>query len=402
MKLSHNGNFSIAEGAFKGTLDSLGAYECPEWFKDAKFGIWSHWGPQSAAMYGDWYARKIYLEGSDEYRYHCRKYGHPSQFGYKDLIPLWKAEKFDPHKLMKLFRDAGAQYFVAQAMHHDNFDNFNSTFQPRFNSVHMGPKRDIVGEWKEAAASLGLKFGLSEHLAGSPGFMHAAKGCDTKGKYKGVPYDGNLPEYFDLYFDETNVDMAWEKSWFCTKEEFYWQTCTSFGDWFYNLRDRYKTWFEVMEMLVDNVSKNGNLLINVPQLPDGTLDEECEWMLQKLASWMKINGEGIFGTRPFRTSGEGEARFVRKSQYDDGAVAWQPGDVRYTQKGGIVYAFLMRWPGDMAILRSLPYGKERVRSVELLGAGALSFSQTGAGLIARLPDGEPSDFVSCLKLTLEE
>ncbi|WP_455620414.1 alpha-L-fucosidase [Eisenbergiella sp.] len=483
MRLKTDGSFEICKGKFSGTLESLGAYECPEWFQEAKLGIWSHWGPQSVPMYGDWYARKMYLEGSDEYRFHCRKYGHPSQFGYKDVINLWKAERFEPEKLMKLYKEAGAGYFVAQAMHHDNFDNFNSVFQPRFNSVKMGPCRDIVGEWKSAAEKNGLKFGLSEHLAGSPGFLHAAKGCDRTGKYKGIPYDGNLEEFYDLYYDETNVDMAWEKNWFCTKEEFYrhwflrmkdavdkyapdlvytdgpipcgkyglelvahlynsnmernggknlavytqkntelpmrnaavldiecareenvtsyyWQTDTSFGDWSYNLRDTYKTWNEVIEMLIDIVSKNGNLLINVPQRPDGTIDEECEWMLTKMAEWMKINKEGIYGTHPFRVSGEGTSEYRRHSRYDQNAVSWQAGDVRYTCRDNYIYAYLMRWPGKLAILSSIPYGKEVIKKAELLGYGEVSYYQTGAGMLAELPDCPPSEFVSCLKLTV--
>lgn len=483
MNLKTDGSLEINSGKFEGTLESLGEYECPQWFQDVKLGIWSHWGPQSVPMYGDWYARKMYLEGSDEYRYHCRKYGHPSQFGYKDIIQLWKAEHFEPQKLMKLYKDAGAGYFVSQAMHHDNFDNFDSTFQPRFNSVRMGPTRDIVGEWKKAAGKYGMKFGLSEHLAGSPGFLLTAKGCDRNGKYRGVPYDGNINEYFDLYYDETNVDMAWEKSWFCSKEEFhrhwflrmkdaidkyepdlvytdgpipcgkygldivahlyngsmarnggqnlavytqknpdprmrkaavldiecareenvtsyYWQTDTSLGDWFYNLRDTYKTWNEVIEMLIDIVSKNGNLLINVPQRPDGTLDEECEWILKKMAEWMQINKEGILGTRPFRVSGEGTSEYIRHTKYDQKAISWQEGDVRYTCRDNYIYAYLMRWPGKLMILSSIPYGKEKVKKVELLGGKEISFRQTGAGLLAELPDSPPCEYIACLKLTL--
>lgn len=485
MRLKTDGNFEIQQGAYEATWESLAEYRCPEWFKNAKFGIWSHWGPQSVPRYGDWYARKMYLEGSDEYRYHCRVYGHPSKFGYKDIIKLWKAEKFDAEHLMKLFKDAGAKYFVAQAMHHDNFDNFDSEFQPRFNSVHMGPEKDIVGEWKKAAEKYGMKFGLSEHLAGSPGFMLASKGCDKEGKYKGIPYDGTQEEYYDLYYDETNTDMAWEKNWFCTKEEFYkhwflrmkdaidkydpdlvytdgpipceeygrkivahlynkslqknqgvneavytqknteefmrkaavldiecsreenitpyyWQTDTGVGDWFYNLRDKYKTWNEIIEMLIDIVSKNGNLLITIPQLPDGTLDEECEWILKQIAKWMKINGEGIFETRPFRVSGEGKTSYARTHSYDQDALPWSSEDIRFTAKDHNVYAFLMRWPGDLAIVRSIPYGKEPVTKVELLGYGPVNYRQTQAGLLVDLPAAAPSELINCLKITVEE
>lgn len=498
MKLRIDGDFSIQKGPFSNTLESLtSGFRCPEWFKDAKIGFWSHWGPQSVPMYGDWYARRMYLEGDPVYYYHWRKYGHPSKFGYKDLLPLWKAERFDPEALTDLFYRAGARYMVAQAVHHDNFDNFDSTYQPNFNSVNMGPHRDIVGEWKQAAEARGMHFGISEHLAGSPGFFLAAKGCDSEGPYRGIPYDGCLPEFSELYYDETNTDMQWEKNWFCSKEEFhkhfflrmkdaidkykpdlyytdgpvpcgqygidlithlynanaalhngenqavfcqkdktpsvfplgildiersqedkktdyYWQSDTSIGDWFYNLRDVYKPWNTIVEMIIDVVSKNGNVLLACPQLPDGQLDEECTWILEQIAGWMDINGEGIFATRPWRTCGEGPTQFEHKGHIDENptewqpanadesAVAWKAGDIRFTQKGDALYAFQMRWPGKNAIIRSLPLGQEEVQSVELLGVnGTLPFEQTGAGLVVTLPDGAPCKDLSCLKIMLK-
>lgn len=130
----------IKKGPFEPTLESLRSFTCPQWFRNAKFGIWSHWGPQSVPMYGDWYARNMYIQGSDQYRYHWRTYGHPSKFGYKDICKLWKAENFDPDELMALFVEAGARYFVGQAMHHDNFDNFDSAHNP-WNSTKVGPMK---------------------------------------------------------------------------------------------------------------------------------------------------------------------------------------------------------------------------------------------------------------------
>ena len=156
---------TIAKGPFEATYESLRQFECPQWFRDAKLGIWSHWGPQAVPMFGDWYARNIYVEGSDQYRHHLRMYGHPSKVGYKDLAPLWQAENFDPDGLMKLFVKAGAKYFFGQAMHHDNFDNFDSAHN-RWNSVKVGPKRDIVGLWRVAARGLWVPFCLSVHGGG--------------------------------------------------------------------------------------------------------------------------------------------------------------------------------------------------------------------------------------------
>ena len=154
----------IAPGPFRATRDSLKEYRVPEWFRDAKFGIWAHWGPQSAPEYGDWYARNMYIQGHKQYKYHVGKYGHPTKFGFKDVIPTWKAERFDPDYLMGLYKKAGARYFVSMGVHHDNFDLWNSKLN-RWNAVNMGPKKDIVGAFKKAAQKQGLRFGVSEHLA---------------------------------------------------------------------------------------------------------------------------------------------------------------------------------------------------------------------------------------------
>lgn len=183
---------------FQPTFESLRAHECPKWFQDAKFGIWSHWGPQSVPMCGDWYARNMYIQGSPQYNYHVRHYGHPSKFGYKDICKLWKAENFDPEGLMELYHRAGARYFVAQAMHHDNFFNYESQVN-RFNSVNIGPGKDICSLWKAAADKYQMPFGLTEHLGASFSWWYVNKCSDSYGPYKGVPYDGNDPEYQDFY-----------------------------------------------------------------------------------------------------------------------------------------------------------------------------------------------------------
>ncbi|MBR4776079.1 MAG: alpha-L-fucosidase, partial [Lachnospiraceae bacterium] len=185
---------------FEATFESLRNYKCPEWFRDVKFGIWSHWGPQSVPECGDWYARNMYIQGTDQYEYHLRTYGHPSKFGYKDICALWKAEKFDPDALMEKYYNAGARYFVAQASHHDHFFNFDSDYN-RFNSTKVGPHKDICGLWKAAAKKYNMPFGMTEHLGASFAWWRSNKGCDTYGPYKGVPYDGNDPEYRDFYHD---------------------------------------------------------------------------------------------------------------------------------------------------------------------------------------------------------
>lgn len=466
-------SLAISDGPFAPTWESLRQFQCPDWFRDAKLAFWSHWGPQSVPMYGDWYARHLYVEGHDQYRHHWRVYGHPSKVGYKDIIPLWKAEKFDPEGLMQLFVDAGAHYFLGQAMHHDNFDNFDSTYN-RWNSVNFGPKKDIVGLWRAAAKAHNLPFGLSEHLGASFNWFAVNKSSDKSGPYAGVPYDGNDPAFADLYYE--NQGYALEKDgqwlwytdnapfaahWFARLKdvidryqpdllytdggvpfgdiglrliahlynssaaqhgtnravythkdanpevyrvgvldiergqrdeiaEYPWQTDTSVGDWFYNVRDVYKTPTQVLEMLVDIVSKNGNLALNIPQRPDGTIDDECEFLLKQMAAWMKPNGEGIFGSRPWEVAGEG-ASAAQGGAFNEAAVAWSDTDFRFTRKGDTLYAYQMRWPeSGRSVLHTLASGKaRRVAGVRLLGYGDVAFAQTADGLTLTLPEWTP-------------
>lgn len=184
--------FKIADGPFDPNWESLRAgYKCPEWFRDAKFGIFAHWGPQSVPEEDDWYARNMYIEGSGAYKFHCKHYGHPSEFGYKDVIKLWRAEKWDPEGLVSFYKRIGAKYIMATAAHHDNFDLWNSKHSP-WNSVRVGPKKDVIGIWAKTARRHGLRFGVSYHV--SPGrvwreFMPGWYGSDKHGPKAGVPYD---------------------------------------------------------------------------------------------------------------------------------------------------------------------------------------------------------------------
>jgi alpha-L-fucosidase len=449
--------FPIAHGPFEPTVESLSQFQCPEWFRDAKFGVWCHWGPQCVPMLGDWYARSMYIEGSDQYRYHCRKYGHPSQFGYKDIVKLWKAEKFDPAALMDLFVESGAKYFVGQAMHHDNFDNFDSKWN-EWNSTKVGPMRDICAEFQREAKRHGLPFGLTEHLAASYTWFQVNHGADKTGPYAGVPYDGANPQWQSLYRDNDSENL--DDSWYTRNEKYHrdwlrrmtdviekfapdlfysdgdmpfhdygfhmvahlyntsaahnggvnnavynfkqqsggihhldataditkigvldyergiaetaspdpWQDDTSIGDWFYDVRARYKSAQEIIDTLVDAVSKNGNLLINVAQRPDGTLDDEIVFTLKQIGAWIKDNGQGVYGTRPWRISAQGPTR-LKGGAFQEGSVAFQAEDFRFTQKGETVYAFQMRESGDgRAVVRALGriYGPE-IKRVTVCG-----------------------------------
>jgi alpha-L-fucosidase len=190
--LIHAGTGPIAAGPFAPTWDSLEKYQTPDWFRNAKFGIWAHWGPQCAAEHGDWYARGLYEEGSEHYRYHVEKYGHPSKFGFKDVIHQWKAERWDPDALLALYKKAGARYFMALANHHDNLDLYKSRYQPEWNSTKVGPGKDLIKGWSRAARANGMRFGVSVHAAHAWTWYEMAQGADKKGPYAGIPYDGNL------------------------------------------------------------------------------------------------------------------------------------------------------------------------------------------------------------------
>jgi alpha-L-fucosidase len=181
----------MKDGRFRPTWESLGQYEVPEWFRDAKFGIWAHWGPQCEPERSDWYARHMYVEGHWQYKSHLERYGHPSKFGFKDVIHEWKAEKFDPEGLVALYKKAGAKYFFALANHHDNFDLWDSKYQP-WNSVNLGPKKNLIDGWAKAARSNGLRFGVSVHAAHAWTWYEPAQGADKEGPLAGVHYDGKL------------------------------------------------------------------------------------------------------------------------------------------------------------------------------------------------------------------
>ena len=185
-------NEPIAKGPFQPTWESLQNYKTPEWYRDAKFGMWAHWGPQCQPEAGDWYARSMYIEGSWQYKLHLEKYGHPSKFGFKDVTNVWKAENWNPEELVSLYKSAGAQYFMALANHHDNFDLYDSKYQKQWNSTKIGPKKDLIGGWAKAAKNNGLPFGMSVHASHAWSWYEVAQRSDKTGPYAGIPYDGKL------------------------------------------------------------------------------------------------------------------------------------------------------------------------------------------------------------------
>jgi alpha-L-fucosidase len=514
---------STAIGPFQPTWDSLKNYSVPEWFRDAKFGMWAHWGPQCQPEYGDWYARSMYIEGNRDYKYHLKKYGHPSGFGFKDVINEWKADKWDPEALVALYRRTGAKYFVAMANHHDNFDNYNSKYQS-WNSTNIGPKKDLIGGWAKAAKKQGLRFGVSVHASHAWSFYEKSLKSDRKGPYKGVPYDGHLKmsdgkttwwdgldpqelyaqnhvpspgadnqqiffEQWDwkhgvtvpdkkycekfynrtidlidqyqpdlLYFDDTvlplypisdvglriaahmyNRSMEWHDGkleavlngkvldedqqkcmvWDIERgqsdhiETLPWQTDTCLGEWHYDRtifdRHGYKSAKSVIHRLADIVSKNGNLLLNVPVRGDGTIDSDEQAIVDEIAAWIKMNGEAIFETRPWKICGEGPALAsaapLKSQGFNEGSgKAFTGEDIRFTRKRDIVYAIsLGAAAAGRLVIRSLstnsPYYPEKIGQVTLCSTGQpLSFSREDIGLVVNLPESVSQTYAYSLKI----
>lgn len=487
---------AIAAGPYSATAESLKAVPVPGWFRDAKFGIWAHWGPQSQTDAGDWYAKNMYMEGSKQYKIHVQKYGHPSKFGFKDIIPTWKAEKFDADHLMGLYKKAGAKYFVSMGVHHDNFDLWNSKHN-RWNAVQMGPKQDIVGQFRTAALKHGLKFGISEHLAVSYHWYQTSHGADKQGPMQGVAYDGADPKYWEYYHEghqvpvrpgstrtddwsPVNVPLKWKQHYFSRMADLVdnyepdllytdgpiffeewglgvvanlynrsakknrgkveavytskmdraingvragildverglldtiaaepWQTDTCVGGWHYNTDVKYKTAKTVVDLLVDIVSRNGNMLLNFPLPGSGALDDQELKILDGITQWMAVNSEGIYATRPWKVAGnaaaqakvEGASNFNERNRKDLTAA-----DIRFTAKGQTLYTFVMGVPQQEAVIPPLalggPHGVGKIRKVELLGfKGKIKFMQDSAALKVELPGQKPCEHALCLKVT---
>jgi alpha-L-fucosidase len=428
---------------------------------------------------GDWYARKMYQQGSPDYEDHLKRWGHPSTNGWKDIIPLWKAERWDPEHLMALYKKAGAHYFVSMGSHHDDFFLWNSPLH-KWNAVNYGPHRDVVGDWQRAAKENGLPFGVSEHLGASFTWFQDSHKSDWTGPLAGIPYDGANSNYWDLYHFPAKPgdaswysnDRRWQQQWYdqikqlvddyhpdllysdggvafgnevglsqianlynvsaadhggqvqavytCKQDSggrwvrdfergvngginpYPWQTDTSIGDWFYNRHWKYQPLSWTVHMLVDIVSKNGNLLLNVVLRPDGSLDPEVETMLHQLADWRSVNGEAIFGTRPWLVYGEGEVK-AKGGAFKEN-FHYSAKDIRFTTKGPTLYAIALGWPEDSQItIRSLALtddpAQNHIKRITLLGhRGKLKFTQTRDGLVVQLPSEKLSDLTCSLKI----
>ena len=475
---------------FQANWESLKQYRCPDWFSDAKFGIWAHWGPQGGPRQGDWYARNIYIQGTRQNKFHLKHYGHPSKVGYKDVLPLWTAAHWEPEALIKRYKTAGAKYFVALGVHCDNFDCWNSKHH-RWNSVNYGPKRDVVGTWRDASRRNGLRFGVTEHLGWTWGWFNVNKNSDKEGALAGVPYDGNDPKYADLYLPPHPIDKAsypinateqWKREWLrritdlldqhqpdmvytdggafdqvgldliahyynssmqwhkgllegvytlknhnekpriygdyqegsCTLEvergmvpnihPTPWQTDTCIGQWFYFDGFTYKTPDQILHQLVDIVSKNGNMLLNFPLLPDGTLDSQEETILGEITAWMAVHGEAIFSTRPWKVFGEGPSTAATENVDERKMKPFTAADLRFTCKGGKVFIFLLGSPVSDITVKSFGlnagFWQTKVSHVRILGSSEqVEWSIDAAGLRIRRPKQQPSRYTLAFEVS---
>jgi alpha-L-fucosidase len=469
----------VAAGPYPADWSGLSRlYTVPDWWREAKFGAWAHWDPQSMPEQGDWYARGMYIQGNQQYEYNLKNFGHPSEYGYKDICHNWVIDRWNPAELMDLFVEMGARYFMAMGVHHDNFDCWNSAYQP-WNSVNVGPRHDIVGTWEKEARKRGLRFGIGFH--NSPPrtwgqFMTVRYTSDKTGPMKGVPYDALLTirdgkgkwwEGLDpvdlygpvhdkkdplnspfanqfmwrvddaitkyhpdvIYFDEaagdTLVDLGvkmglgflapplvanyYNKSlkWNLDKMDvvinlkcvggrynsfkntpelipiveralvksteaiieseimaYPFQTETSIADWHYQTGQKYMDAKKAIGLLMQNVSRNGTMLLNITQHGRGDLDPEVIRICKDIGAWLKINGEAIYGSRPFEVCGENS--------------------VCYSRNNGKVYAAIMDWQGGTINLMALHSGGAtlgKVSKVELLGSDlTLTFIQDDQGL----------------------
>jgi len=466
-----------SRGPFRPDWESLEKYQAPDWYKDAKFGIFIHWGVYSVpAFNSEWYPREMYQQGSDAYKHHIAVYGPQDKFGYKDFIPRFKAEKFDPESWARLFKEAGAKYVVPVFEHHDGFAMYDCGLSD-WTAAKMGPHRDLWGDLAKAVRAEGLHLGASSHRVEHDFFLGVGREFRS---------DVNNPAYAAFYGpahkwlenkegtplsnDFTYVSGAWTQDWLARSAEIvekyqpeimyfdwwigqaavradltrfaafyyntnlqagravgvinfkdyamqensgvldiergqlsgirplYWQTDTSVSNksWGYIEDDTFKSPEFIVHQLVDIVSKNGNLLLNIGPRSDGTIPDEVQQVLRSVGAWLKVNGDAIYGTRPWKVYGEGPTEVAAGAFHDTQTQAYTAEDFRFTTKGDKLYAIELGWPPNgRAVIHSLgtaEAGGQRVESVELLGSDAkLAFEQRPDGLHIQVPERAPGN-----------
>lgn len=461
---------------FQPTWKSLEQYRTPNWYRDAKFGIFVHWGVYSVPAFGsEWYPRLMYISGSPEFQHHVQTYGPQKTFGYKDLVLLFHAEKFDPRVWAKLFRESGARYVVPVAEHHDGFAMYDSQLTD-WCATKVGPHRDIIGELSRAIRREGLHFGLSSHRAEHYFFFNGGRAFDSDVQdprnaalygpahvgvsdpdWNGHPDAAYLddwlartteladkyhPEliYFDWWIGRSEFEpylrdflsfyynqaarrgqvpvvnfkehamperaavMDVERGQLGALRSLPWQTDTSISNqsWGYIENDTYKSPQTLVWQLVDVVSKNGNLLLNIGPRSDGTIPDQAQNVLGEIGAWLRVNGDAIYSTRPWRVYGEGPTKVAEGAFQDKKETAFTAEDVRFTTDGKYLYAIAMAWPQDgQLVIHSLDEKSGvSIKGVTQLGSRTLyHWSQQADGLYIDVPPKPAGSYAYSFRLT---
>jgi alpha-L-fucosidase len=451
---------TVGEGPFAATWESLAGYQVPDWYRDAKFGIFIHWGPYCVPAFGnEWYARNMYVQGSPEYEHHREVFGPQDKVGYKDLIPKLTGENFDADGWAALFREAGAQFVVPVAEHHDGFAMYDTALNP-WNAVAMGPQRDVIGELAAAVRAQSMVFGVSSHRAEHWWFMNGGMGFDSDVRAGGhadlygpaqpqeLPpspqfledwlartaelVDRYQPQmlFFDWWIHQPafkpylprlaayyyNKAAAWQRGPVLTyKHDAFtpgtavydvergastqlrpdpWQadTAVSRTSWGHVEGQDYKSGPDLLAFLVDVVSKNGCLLLNIGPKADGSIPEHEAELLREIGAWLAVNGEAVYASRPWLVYGEGPAR-VKEGQFtENDQPAYGPADLRFTTRNNCLYVTALGGAEDGRIRvrslgRDLTLYNQEVGSVHLLGhPDPLEFEHGAQELMVRLPE----------------
>ena len=472
-----------ARGPFAPSWDSLASFEVPEWYLDAKFGIFIHWGLYSVPAFGnEWYPRNMYKRDEAAFAHHVKTYGPQSRFGYKDFIPMFTAQRFDPAAWAALFRQAGAKYVVPVAEHHDGFPMYDSAFTD-WSAAKMGPRRDVIGELARAVRAEGLIFGVSSHRVEHWWFFDQGRTFDSDvadpafEAFYGPAVDRKTSEagqtppstaflddwlartaelvdkyqpqliWFDWWiaqpavhrhlqqfaafyynrgaewgrgvainykkhggesFPDTAGVLDIERGQLATLRPLFWQTDTSVSktSWGYVANHEYKTVDSIVDDLIDIVSKNGCLLLNIGPRADGTIPEPEQRMLREIGGWLRVNGEAIYGTRPWSSYGEGPTAVVEGPFADTKRATFTAEDIRFTRKGEVVYAIALAWPESGRLtIKTLARGSQHmpggIAAVHLLGDSTpLQTTRDARGLHVALPAGPgPRPHAVALRVT---